>query len=109
MKWMRSILLLGLMTGSANFASAQEDAESADRDGWGFTAGHLTGLGIGYRRHFEGDLGFHVGGIGFGDRDSYHMNLGAQIMRDLRRSKNLRFYLLGGVGWSHSGDQHDDE
>lgn len=77
--------------------------------GVGLTAGATSGVGLAYRKHFQNQLGVHVGGIAFGDADTLFGSLGANVMLTLSKSDAARFYVLAGAGAFYSRDEFDRE
>ncbi len=76
--------------------------------GVGFTAGLVSGLGFGYRKHFENRFGVQIGGVGWGSRTESFVSLGVEALRTLSRSDSVRFYGLAGASVFRNNRQEYD-
>jgi hypothetical protein len=89
-------------------AAAAQRTGDGTRQGVGFTAGLVSGLGFAYRRHFANTLGLQIGGSGWAGRDESFLSLGGEVMRTLSRSDRSRLYLVAGTSiWRNRGPDYD--
>jgi hypothetical protein len=67
------------------------------RQGVGFTAGLVSGLGFAYRRNFANNFGMQIGGSGWASRDESFLSLGGEAIRTISRSDRTRLYWMAGT------------
>lgn len=87
-------------------AESQDNIVGATGNGFGMTAGMISGVGLSYRRFFSDTQGMQVGGIVFADNDSAHFNIGAEFLQTIHQSEKTRFYGLAGASMFYNGDNY---
>lgn len=83
-------------------------AASKARQGVGFTAGLVSGMGFAYRRHFANGFGMQVGGSGWASRDESFVSLGAEAIRTISRSERTRLYWVAGTSMFRNTNPYYD-
>jgi hypothetical protein len=110
------VLLIGLVphlalaqAGPPPVADAAQKTGDGTRQGVGFTAGLVSGVGFAYRRHFANKFGLQIGGSGWAGRDESFLNLGGEVIRTLSRSDRSRLYLVAGTSiWRYRQPDYGD-
>lgn len=86
--------------GSAPVARADDNATG---NGYGLTAGLITGLGFAYRRFFTGTHGAQVGGVALIQQNGNSFaNVGAEYLHTISRWQQARLYWLAGASAYYS-------
>ena len=98
-----------LNTVNATHMETPENPSSFDKkNGVGFSAGAITGVGFAYRRHLTEKWGMQVAGIFFGDGGFIFANLGVTAMRTLHQTQKVRFYVVSGLSAFYNGSHESD-
>ena len=83
-------------------------ASAGARQGVGFTAGLISGLGFAYRRNFANNFGMQIGGSGWASRDESFLSLGGEALRTISRSDRTTLYWVAGASLFRSTSPYYD-